>query len=160
MMDVNDFVKELEKILLPNRIKLFPGATSKEIEKAQSKLNIKFPKELVDVLMFSNGVDELMYIPNEDKTIVIDDVYWSVKSILNGTFEHDKYLEMIESKHKIKYLCFADNGCGEHFGYKIIDGKCDDTTIYVYYPIEDKYNKVATNFEEWAIGWYLGKIVT
>lgn len=159
-MDVNDLVKELEKILLPNKIKLFPGATSEEIEKAQSKLNIKFPQELVDVLMLSDGVNELMYIPNEDKTIVIDDVYWPVESIINGTFEHDKYLEMIESKHKIKYLCFADNGCGEHFGYKFIDGKCEDTTIYVYYPIEDKYNKVATNLAEWAIGWYLGKIIT
>lgn len=156
-MNVSELLKKLEEILLPDKMKVYPPASSKEIKKAEQQLGINFPQELVDVLMGSNGLDYLVDIPKADEPIELD-AYVPVKCIVSSTIDHIKYSESIEVKHNFKFLCFAGSGCEEYFGYKVFDGKCTDTTIYVYYPIEDRYKEVAKNFEEWAIGWLSGKI--
>lgn len=156
-MQVYELLEEIRKSLLPDGMKLNPPASEEEIDEAESKLNIKFPDELKKVLKFSNGAMELMIVAQVEEYIELD-IYWSVKTIVSASLDHIRYREGIESKHKFKYLCIADNGCGENFGYKIVDGKCIDTTIYIYYPIEDRYEEIAKNFEDWAIGWFSGKI--
>lgn len=156
-MNVSELLNKLEEVLLPDRMKVCPPASIKEIKKAEGELGINFPQELVDVLMCSNGLDYLVDIPKADEPIALD-AYVSVNGIVSSTIYHIKYSESIEVKHNFKFLCFAGSGCEEYFGYKIFDGECTDTTIYVYYPIEDRYQEVAKNFEEWAIGWLSGRI--
>lgn len=154
-------ISEINKWLFPDyNVKFFSPATDEEIRKVEAKLNVLLPEELVELLNDSNGAEQLMKNPITDELMSIGDIYWSTDVIISATLDQYKYLETIESKRKNKYLFFADNGCGEHFGYKIIDEKCSNTTIYIYYPIEDKYVPLCANLKEWINGWLSGKLST
>jgi hypothetical protein len=153
-------ISEIKNLFPDDKAKFHPPATAEEIKQVGDTLNVCLPDELVDLLSDSNGVEQLMENPITNELMSIGDIYWPTHAIISCTLSQYKYLETIESKHKTKYLFFADSGCGENFGYKIIDGKCYDTTIYVYYPIEDKYVPLCANLKEWLIGWLSGKLFT
>ena len=153
-------ISKIKKWVPDYKLKFSPPATDEEIRQVEDKLKICLPEELLDLLSDSNGAVELMENPATNELMEIGDIYWPTDAIMFFTLGQYKYLKEIHSKHKTKYLFFADNGCGEHFGYKIIDGKCNDTTIYIYYPIEDKYAPLCTNLKEWINGWLSGKLST
>ena len=58
------------------------------------------------------------------------------------------------------YLFFADNGCGEHFGFEVADGMIKTSNVGVYYPILNEYRIVAPDLYTWAVEWYSGKLST
>lgn len=153
-------ISDLKKTFPDEKVKFHLPASDEEIRLVEDKLNVCLPGELVDLLCDSNGAEQLMENPITNELMSIGDIYWQTDAIISCTLDQYKYLESIESKHKTKYLFFADNGCGEHFGYKIIDGKCSDTTIYIYYPIEDKYIPLCANLKEWLNSWFSGTLLT
>jgi len=97
--------------------------------------------------------------PHNNKFLPIDDILWTVEQIVTNTIAHYDYLKNIDVQCTDKCIFFADNGCGEHFGYKLTEGTID-MSIYVYYPIDNRFRKIASNIKEWAEGWFSGKIST
>lgn len=133
-----------------------PDAVIFEVEK---QLKIKFPDELIEYLKFSNGITEYMEYPETHDMILNDYLIWPIEKILSETLAHYNYLEKSKILESKKYAFFADNGCGEPFGY-VIDDPIMDNSVFVYYPIENRYKKVASNFQDWIIRWCSGKIKT
>jgi|GEM_PF-2047528 len=159
-MQYNEILHEIESTLTSNQVKFFPPASKEQIKKIEYLLNVSVPEELVNILSISNGATQLMENPKTKEMMEIEAIYWSADEIIVNTLNQYQYLKTIDSKHKDKYLFFSDNGCGEHFGYKLTNGICIDSRIYVYYPIDDEYVVVAENLKEWAINWYPGKLST
>ena len=159
-MQGNEILYEIQNILSSDEVRFFPPASKEQIRKIEDLLNVSIPEELLNILSISNGATQLMENPKTNEMMEIGDIYWSVDEIVTNTLNQYQYLKTIESKHKDKYLFFSDNGCGEHFGYNLINGICNDLRIYVYYPIDDEYVVVAENLKEWTTKWVSGKLST
>ena len=159
-MQGNEILYEIQRALSSEEVKFFPPASKEQIKKIGESLNVSVPEELISILSISNGATQLMENPKTKEMMEIEAIYWSVDEIIANTLNQYQYLKTIDSKHKDKYLFFSDNGCGEHFGYKLSNGACYDSRIYVYYPIDDEYVVVAENFKEWATNWFSGKLST
>lgn len=141
-------------------IKLSSPANKEEITKAEQLLNTKIPQELFSLLLISNGANQVMKHPRTNEIIEIGSIYWTINDIIDKSLEQYEYLQTISSGDRTKYLFFSDNGCGEYFGYRIQDGECNDRTIYIYYPIDNEYVKVAENLEDWMTKWLSGDLST
>ncbi len=152
-------VEKIKNWLSENEIRTFPPATINEISAAEHKLCVKFPSELSEYLHYSNGLGEFMKHPNCNEFMPIGDIIWPVSRIVAETLAYYAYVKEIDGLCLHQCIFFADNGCGERFGYKF-EAEIKDTSIFIYYPTENKFIKVASNLKEWAVGWFSGKIST
>ena len=159
-MDWKQMIVKNVRLSTNEQLQFQPSVTYSQIERAELTLQAHLPKPLYDLLSQSNGVKLLMQNPTTNEQMVYDSVYWSIDEIVSYTLEHYKYLSIIESQHTDKVIFFADNGCGEHFGYKVMDGNNQDDSIWVYYPIDNEYRKVANNLQEWITQWLSGLLST
>ena len=158
-MDWNLLIKNIGEWLSDTNIRTFSPTTSEEICDAESKLSVKFPKELIDYLKYSNGIEQFMKHPQSNEIMPIDDVIWSVQRIVKETLALYTYMNKINAKFTYKCIFIVDNGCGESFCYKFNED-IGNTSIYVYYLIENEFVKIASSFEEWVTGWFSGNIST
>ena len=95
--------------------------------------------------------------PQNDELMPIDDLIYSVSQIVEKTIARYDYLKNIDAPCLYKCIIFAGSGIGESFCYRLSD-YTNDTSIYIYYPIDNEFVKVASSFKEWAVGWFSGKI--
>lgn len=156
----SNIVDKMIELQASGGIRLQPQVIIEDIQRAEQVLNVSFPEELVRLLIISNGAEQLMKNPRTDELMVIDYLYWPINELVTNTLLQYEYLEKIESKDKTKYLFFADNGCGESFGYRIENGKCNSSVIYIYYPIDNEYVAVASSLREWIERWLTQEIQT
>ncbi len=78
--------------------------TKEQFEKARKQI----PRELLEILKVSNGINEVMKHPVTGKTEVIGSLVYPISEILNQT-EHYK------SETGGDGYVFADNGAGDHY---------------------------------------------
>lgn len=57
-------------------------------------------------------------------------------------------------------LFFSDNGCGDLYGYKILNGSIQTEDIYVWNHEDDSRTWVTSSLEVFIKGWITGEITT
>lgn len=112
--------------------KLKPAATEDEIQEAEKKLDIMFPKELRVFLEETNG-DDYLCLP--------------VSRIVEDNLQLRRGLDP-EFFNANEYLFIAENGCGDYYGYKIEDGEIRSNSIYIWEHEEFEVRMVAVGIAE------------
>ncbi len=158
-MDFPALLGNLKEWMPGTEVRTFPPASTKELGDAEKLLKVKLPQELTEYLLYSNGLLRLIKHPQSNDLIPIENLIFSISKIIEVTYLHYDYVKSIKKQCLYTCIFFADNGCGESFCYKFKDDG-EDTSIYIYYPAENEFIKVAASFDEWAAGWFSGKIST
>lgn len=113
--------------------KLQPPANPAEIARAERALGWSFPETLKALLRECNGDRWLLKS--------IDDIIETAKN-------HREYLEEVYPEIG-RNIFFADNGCGDCYGWRIgADGKADESVIYRWDHETDEYTAVAKDIPE------------
>jgi hypothetical protein len=113
--------------------------------------NTEITGDLLDFLLQTNGIQN---------KILGDFVVFNDDKIKEYHLLHRKFLKAAQVVQHNNYLFFADNGCGENFGFIVKNGVLIPQEVGVYYPIENEFRIVAADFETWASEWYSGKLST
>lgn len=126
-------------------------ASSAEIIQIIDDLNVELPKKLFDLYSETNGVYDRFNCP----------LIWSTSQIIKDNL----YFRNFEGYKDIymafdHLLFFSDNGCGDLFGYKILNGSIQAEDIYVWNHEDDSRMWVASSLEVFIKGWILGEITT
>ena len=114
-------------------VKIQPPASEREIARAEKALGHRFPQPLKELLGELNGDRWLLK---------------SVDDICETAQCHREYL--LESCPQIdRNIFFADNGCGDCYGYRVADdGTVDESAIWMWEHETDSYHVVAYNISE------------
>lgn len=92
-----------------------PPAIESEVCEAEKNLDIKFPQELRELLSELNG--DLWLI-------------WSSSQIVEYNQQmREGFREFADLS---QFLFFAENGCGDYYGYQIQDGTIQPFPIYIW----------------------------
>ncbi len=123
-------------------VRIQKPATTEQIKAAEKEIGCYFPAELISLLNELNGDNWLLFS--------IDEIINTIKTVREA-FEEDYF--GIE-----KHLFFAGNGCGDYYCYKILDGKADMTSIYMWEHETNETHKVASNITELIKQYYNDEI--
>ena len=139
--------ENLFKEITDNELIFFEPINQQEIRQIEEIFHVKLSGQLLELLEETNGIKDGRFGD-----------FWVGDSseIIELYNQHHIFLKTagIEPPHKIFF--FADNGCGECFGFRIEDGQIADGQVGVYYPIENEFRIVAPDFKTWAIEWCSG----
>jgi hypothetical protein len=122
-----------------------------EIEQIEEAYLIKLSGSLLEVLQESNGVAEKQH------------GYWLIgnaNELIEMHCSHHDFLKQTNTVPPHEILFFANNGCGEYFGFRLERGQIADGKVGVYYPIENEFTIVAPDFKAWVVGWCSGALST
>ena len=114
-----------------------PPATHDIIKDAERKLDIKFPEELIQCLLEADGDGDALF---------------SVQRII------DINILMNELSAKNNFLRVMTNGCGDDFGYQVINNEIPVTSIFMWDHELDEFSLVASNLKEILIKLYRDEI--
>ena len=129
----------------------FEPITQDELQRVKAVLGIHISGELLALLKETNGI--------RDKRFG-DYAVFDADQIIEYCLEHLEYVDSLGKEAPSEFLFFSDNGCGEHFGFEVVDGQIKSSQVGVYYPIGNEYRIVAPDLYTWAIEWYSGKLET
>ncbi len=120
-----------------------------EIESAEEYVGFEFPEELKALLRETNG--------NRDFLLSAERIVSTVKA--NREF-YTEYFDEEEFEEKINYfLPFATNGCGDYYGYRILEnGETDSSAIYIWEHELFEIRKVAKNISQLISKYYNDEI--
>ncbi len=124
-------------------------ATEEEVAHIKAALNVDLPLDLLELLKESNGVLDEFGCP----------YVWSTTQIIRDNqffrnFEDYKDIYM-PFDH---LLFFSDSGCGDLFGYAILNGVVQRNDIFVWDHESDSRKWVASSLEDFLAGWIGGEI--
>jgi len=124
-------------------------AMEEELLRIKEALNVDLPLDLLDLLQESNGVFDEFDCPYIWSTnqIVRDNLYFR-----NCEDFKDIYMPFDH------LLFFSDSGCGDMFGYAILNGIIQRDDIFVWDHESDSRKWVASSLEDFLAGWIGGKI--
>ena len=122
---------------------------TKDTDDLGNRLGLKLSGQLLGFLNECNGIRNRRF--NEY-------VIWPLCEMINSTIAWYDYLKKVEIQQAQQYFFFADNGCGEHFGYRVTSGEIQDERIWIWEPIFNDYTEVATDLKDWAIKRYTDMI--
>lgn len=92
-----------------------PPASENEICEAEKRLTIQFPSELRNLLAEMNG----------DRWLC-----WSTNQIIENNMQmREAFQELADLS---RFLFFADNGCGDCYGYQIQNQTIQPSPIYIW----------------------------
>ena len=132
-------------------IRFFEPITKEKLEEITDTMKITITGDILELLQQTDGIFSNTF----GGYLVL-----SSKKIIDCYIHHLMYLKEIDNTFSNNYMFFADNGCGEYFGYEVCNGKIKSNQIGIYYPIENEYRIVAPNLYTWATEWYTGKLST
>ncbi|MCL2637272.1 MAG: SMI1/KNR4 family protein [Oscillospiraceae bacterium] len=122
-----------------------------EIAQIEETLHVTLSGELLEVLKETNGIKENRFgcwlVGNSSEIIELYNC-------------HCSFLKMSYTVPPHKILFFANNGCGEYFGFRIENGRISDGKVGVYYPIENEFRIVTPDFKTWVVEWHSGILST
>lgn len=131
------------------KLMFFNPISQKQLEQLESELGVKMSGDLLEALQQTNGI--------RDKG---DFYLYTSEGMIEKYLDHLEFLKDLEFEAPCKILFFADNGCGEGFGFKISHGIIETEEVGVYYPIENAFRIVAPDFRTWVKEWYSGDLGT
>ena len=140
----------IEELIRDNRwAKIQPPCPEEEIRKAEEIVGTAFPDELRALLREMNG-DHWLLWPAEE----------IIRHVKSNREIYPEYLEPEEYAEKIApYLCFAGNGCGDCYCYRILpDGSADDSVILIWEHELFESRPVARNMTELITRYYRDEI--
>ena len=143
--------KELFKEKCDSTLMFFEPITEQEIKQVEETLDITLSGQLLELLKETNGIKDGRF----GDFLVCDS-----NEIIELYKQHLAFLKISDIQPPHKILFFASNGCGEYFGFRIEDGQIADGTVGVYYPIDNEFRIVATDFKTWAEKWHTGLLST
>ncbi|UOQ48764.1 SMI1/KNR4 family protein [Gracilibacillus caseinilyticus] len=128
-----------------------PPASNREISQISEKLNVVLHKKLLELYSETNGIFDSFDCP----------LIWSTSRVVEDNLffrNFDDYKDIYMPFDHL--LFFADDGCGDLFGYKILNGSIQTEDIYVWNHEDDSRTWVASSLEKFVEGWITGEITT
>lgn len=124
-------------------------ASAAEIGQITEELNVELPRKLLEIYNETNGVYDIFecHLLWPTERIVQDNLFFR-----NFTDYKDIYMPFDH------LLFFSDNGCGDLFGYKILNGCIQTEDIYVWNHEDDSRTWAASSLESFIKGWITGEI--
>jgi hypothetical protein len=129
----------------------FNPATDDELRGIKLNTGVTVSGDLLDLLKQTNGIKNKCFG---------DFVVFNSDRIVEAHRLHIDFLKQADITPLRQYLFFADNGCGEGFGFEVYNGQIISNQIGVYYPIGNEFKIVAPDFLTWANEWYSGRLST
>jgi len=131
-------------------ITFFDPIADDELNKIKEATGTEVSGDLLNLLLQTNGIkdnrfgDYLVY----DSDRIIEHYKLCLDYFKPSKFAYSRPL-----------LFFADDGCGNYFGYEVKGNQIISPQIIFFSPIEpDKLRIVASDFSTWATEWYTGKL--
>lgn len=129
-------------------IKFFNPISKEEAMHLQNEIGVTLSGDLLKVLQEANGIRD------EQDVCVL-----SSNEMIKRYNEHIDYLKIIQEEEYTKILFFADDGCGNGFGYKFNnEGAIEAEEVGIYYQMENRFIVVAPDFKTWFKEWYSGRL--
>ena len=120
-----------------------PPATLDDIARAERALGWRFPEALKNLLSECNGDRWLLK---------------SIDDIIETAGNHREYLEEVYPELG-RNIFFADNGCGDCYGWRIgADGTADESVIFRWEHETNEYIPVASDISELIRRYYNDEI--
>jgi cell wall assembly regulator SMI1 len=110
-----------------------PPASLDSIKDAEDRLDIKFPEELIQCLLEADGDGDALF---------------SVQRII------DINILMNELSSTNNFLRVMTNGCGDDFGYQVINKEIPVTSIFMWDHELNEFSLIASNLKEIVIKFY------
>ncbi len=128
-----------------------PPASNAEIIQISEELNVKLPNKLFDLYNETNGVFDSFGCP----------LIWSTSQIVKDNLFFRNFSDYKDIYMPFDHLLFfSDNGCGDLYGYKILNGSIQTEDIYVWNHEDDSRTWVASSLEVFIKGLITGEITT
>lgn len=128
-----------------------PPASNAEIIQISEGLNVKLPNKLFDLYNETNGVFDSFGCP----------LIWSTSQIVKDNLFFRNFSDYKDIYMPFDHLLFfSDNGCGDLYGYKILNGSIQTEDIYVWNDEDDSRTWVASSLEVFIKGLITGEITT
>ncbi|MEG7619518.1 SMI1/KNR4 family protein [Enterococcus faecalis] len=128
-----------------------PPASNAEIIQISEELNVKLPNKLFDLYNETNGVFDRFGCP----------LIWSTSQIVKDNLFFRNFSDYKDIYMPFDHLLFfSDNGCGDLYGYKILNGSIQTEDIYVWNHEDDSRTWVASSLEVFIKGLITGEITT
>lgn len=141
----------------PGSLAFHPPASEGSIANIESALGVAFPSELRSLLAETNGITELIEI--EGEKIVTGHFIWTIERIKRENLEYRTRSVFKETFMPFDCLLFfADSGCGDNFGFAVVNGQVRRPRIYAWEHEDDSRVCVApslADFIKWSLA---GKI--
>lgn len=130
--------------------KLSPPCTYEEIAKTEEFIGHKFPSDLKELYLETDGDNFLLLSLSR----IMENVSLN-REYLREFFENEEeYNEKIDN-----YIFFATNGCGDYYGYKVDMQNITDASKIYFWEHEDFESKiVAENLTELIKKYYNDEI--
>lgn len=128
---------------------LHSPASSEEIEKAESSLEVLFPNELKSLLQESNGIEGSYALG----------LIWEVERITKDNLFFRQFSDYKDLYMPFDHLLFfADAGNGDQFAFAILNGKISKSDVYGWNHEDDSRQWVAPSLDRYLEWWLSGKI--
>ena len=122
-----------------------------QIDELIAMTGTEIPNDLFELLQQTNGIYNNRYnefiVYSSEKTIEVSNEY-----LMNAHAIGNNYYQ--------KFLFFADNGCGELFGYRLGKDSKNIRNIGIYYPITGEYKVICPDLHTWVKSWFSGELET
>jgi hypothetical protein len=130
-----------------------PPAPRQSIDECEKHLGVKFPEQLEQLLLQTNGVSEQVSTKNGN----VNSGYFvlSVESILKTNL----FLRANDFTMPLECLLFfADDGVGDYFGFAVTKNQVTHSRIYFWDHEDDSHRSIAPSLPYFKENWILGKI--
>lgn len=130
-------------------VEFLPPISTSQVQTIEKTTGIALQGPLLELLQQTNGIRNKRFG---------DFLVWNDEEIVAQHLNHIEFLKEAELTAKGEYLFFADDGCGEHFGFAAAGGEIKSEEVGIYYPMENRFAIVAQNLYAWAVEWYAGTL--
>lgn len=136
---------------ISNEYSINPPASKVEINQITAELGVELPEKLLGLYNETNGVFDSFNCP----------LIWSISQVVKDNLFFRNFKDYKDIYMPFNHLLFfSDNGCGDLFGYRILNGTIQTEDIYVWNHEDDSRTWVASSLEEFIKGWITGMITT
>ncbi|MEZ7173082.1 SMI1/KNR4 family protein [Sporosarcina sp. OR05] len=126
-------------------------ASEAELRQITDVLHVELPRKLLELYVETNGVFDQFGCP----------LIWSTTQIVKDNSFFRNFTDYQDLYMPFDHLLFfSDNGCGDLFGYRILNGCIETEDIYVWNHEDDSRTWVASSLETFIKGWITGELTT
>lgn len=126
-------------------------ASEAELRHITDVLHVELPRKLLELYRETNGVFDQFGCP----------LIWSTTQIVKDNSFFRNFTDYQDLYMPFDHLLFfSDNGCGDLFGYRILNGCIETEDIYVWNHEDDSRTWVASSLETFIKGWITGELTT
>ena len=150
-MDWKDIISGITSNNKDYELSFFDPITEDELSGINLKTGTTVSGDLLSVLKQTNGIVDRRFG---------EYIVYSSDMIIERHRLHLDFLKVVNTSPPYDYLFFADNGCGECFGFMVQEGQIISDQVGVFYPIDNEFRVVAPDFLTWMNEWYTGRLAT